>query len=273
MDKKIFFLLPLLCVFFGCSSPAEEKNIPSEKSQEYNIDISEDSTFSQDIPVLMFHYLKDVSPEEKKKNTLHYRLSYSPEKFENMLKFFEKNNITPITFWDLKNAINKEKQLPKNPVILTFDDGYSDHYYNAFRILENFNMKGVFFIVSGNPNVKKWYMTWQQIQEISAAGHEIGSHSVSHVDLTRLSDEALKTEVLESKKEIEKYIQKPVLSFCYPSGRHDDRTVEEVKKYYIFARTTQYGKNFSVENRFQIPALRIQTNTAEKQFEEWFLKK
>ena len=268
MGKNFFFFVFFL-LLSACSTGAPEKPVVVEKMQPYkNIDTI---NFERDVPIFMFHYVKDVSPEEKEKNTLHYRLSYSPEKFENMLRFFEKNNITPITFYELKDVIEKKKKMPKNPVILTFDDGYIDHYTNAFRILENFQMKGVFFVVSGNPG-KKWYTTWEDIEKMSNAGHEIGSHTVSHADLTSLSDAMLTQELLHSKQEIEKHIHKSVISFCYPSGRHDERVVREVKKYYTFARTTRYGKHFSVQKRFTLPTLRIQVHTGEKQLREWLLK-
>jgi len=65
-------------------------------------------------------------------------------------------------------------------------------------------------------------LDWNQIRDISRAGFEIGSHSVSHPVMTSLNDESLHHELIQSKADIENQIGYPVTSFCYPNGQPFD---------------------------------------------------
>ena len=61
-------------------------------------------------------------------------------------------------------------------------------------------------------------LTWEQVRRMSEGGIEIGSHTVSHPLLSRLSEEELRFELIHSKRRIEEEIGKRVVSFCYPVG-------------------------------------------------------
>lgn len=65
-------------------------------------------------------------------------------------------------------------------------------------------------------------LNWDQVREISDAGIEIGSHSVSHPVMTSLSDDALRYELVQSKAAIEERVGCTVTSFCYPNGQPFD---------------------------------------------------
>lgn len=154
--------------------------------------------------------------------------------------------------------------------MLTFDDGHVDHYQNAFRLLKQYNMKGVFFIISKKPDNDPNYANWQQIKEMSTNGQEIGSHTASHLNLTTLSAEELNYEIAGSKKFIEEKIEKSVISLCYPAGKYSDEVVQNVEKNYLFARTTNQGKYFSLQERFEIPMVRMFPETGIASLKSWF---
>ena len=74
-------------------------------------------------------------------------------------------------------------------------------------------------------------MTWEDIKELDAEGHKIGSHSISHPpDLKMLFDEQLHYEIQNSKDFIETALGHDITSFCYPRGRADERVKTKVKK-------------------------------------------
>jgi peptidoglycan/xylan/chitin deacetylase (PgdA/CDA1 family) len=82
--------------------------------------------------------------------------------------------------------------LPPRPTVvsLTFDDG-SATQYDARSILASHGMHGTFFINSPLLGSDPTYMTWSQINDLSADGNEIGGHTANHVRLTQVdSDEA-----------------------------------------------------------------------------------
>jgi peptidoglycan/xylan/chitin deacetylase (PgdA/CDA1 family) len=87
-------------------------------------------------------------------------------------------------------------------------------------------------------------MSWNEVRELHRAGHEIGSHSLTHPLLTELSDERLKEEVESSRRVLSEVLGAAVSSFCYPNGSHDARVAGAVRAAgYECAVTTQWGLN------------------------------
>ena len=74
-------------------------------------------------------------------------------------------------------------ELPARPVIITFDDGNLNIYQNAFPIMHELGFVGVVYIVADHLQLNT-YMDVEQLQEMADDGWEIGSHSMSHSDLT-----------------------------------------------------------------------------------------
>jgi len=75
-------------------------------------------------------------------------------------------------------------------------------------------------------------LTWTQIQEIHTLGHEVGSHTYSHPNLTQLSREDLSEDVRASKERLEAFLGTQVLSLAYPNGRLCDvnqSVMEEIR--------------------------------------------
>lgn len=132
----------------------------------------------------------------------------------------------------------------KTKVLITFDDGFQSNYSVAFPILEEMRIKAIFFVVpdfvdlSTKPELsnkfvrERFYpggidntypqlglsMNWQQIQQLSSQGHEIGSHSLSHADLASISIDHLESELVASSDRIERKITKKPACFAFPFG-------------------------------------------------------
>lgn len=65
-------------------------------------------------------------------------------------------------------------------MVILFDDGRASQYDNAYRILEQYGLKGTFGIVTGKLNSNPFYLTRDQVIEMAAAGHEIHDHTLYH---------------------------------------------------------------------------------------------
>jgi peptidoglycan/xylan/chitin deacetylase (PgdA/CDA1 family) len=90
-------------------------------------------------------------------------------------------------------------------------------------------------------------MSWNELRQVQAAGHEIGSHSSSHPILPLIEDAELDREIAGSRKTLERQLGSQVSSFCYPNGDHDPRVIAAVQRAgYRFAVTTRYGLNASL---------------------------
>ena len=72
------------------------------------------------VPILMFHYIQDIPSNSR--DQLGYRLSYSPQNLDKLLDALDRNNITPITFYDLKLIMEGKLKAPEKMIILSFDD-------------------------------------------------------------------------------------------------------------------------------------------------------
>ena len=109
-------------------------------------------------------------------------------------------------------------------------------------------------------------LTWDQVKEMSAAGIEFGSHSVTHPVLSRVGPEQLAHELEASKRRIEETIGKPVDTFAYPVG------VEEAYNDAVLAGVRRAGYRLAVTYRtgvatpgrwdsYAIPRLAIERDT------------
>lgn len=98
----------------------------------------------------------------------------------------------------------------------------------------------------GGDQVPDWagVMSWQQLRELHEAGHEIGSHSLSHPLLPELDDDALREEIVASRARLREATGAEVASFCYPNGSYDARCLAAVREAgYSCAVTTAWGLN------------------------------
>lgn len=118
-------------------------------------------------------------------------------------------------------------------VSIIFDDGFQSNL-RAGKILNNHNIPGTFFIttahLSGESTVDVYKgnqkLTADEIIKLHEMGHEIGSHTVHHLDVTLLSREDLRKELREPKESLEEIIKVPVESLSVPYGIWNENVVE-----------------------------------------------
>ncbi len=122
--------------------------------------------------------------------------------------------------------------------VLTFDDGYAGVLSRALPLLRSHGFGATVFVVSGRlGGVNDWdgetpgdaLLAVDEVRALAAAGIEIGSHGATHRALPGLPDADLRAEVEGSKAALEAVTGAPVVSFCYPYGAFDERSVEAVR--------------------------------------------
>jgi peptidoglycan/xylan/chitin deacetylase (PgdA/CDA1 family) len=92
------------------------------------------------ITIVMYHYVRDLG-----RSRFPSIKGISTEGFRRQLDYIQAR-YTPITAEDLLGAISSSlKDLPPRPILLTFDDGYSDHFVNVFPLLDSKGISGCFF--------------------------------------------------------------------------------------------------------------------------------
>jgi peptidoglycan/xylan/chitin deacetylase (PgdA/CDA1 family) len=136
----------------------------------------------------------------------------------------------------LPTKSSDNKRSTDKVVSFIFSDGLKSQLTNAKPILDKYGFKATFDVICNNVDKKDGYMNWKDIKTLSNEGHDIGSHSMSHVRLTDLSKKSLEYEVGKSKKCLDNYGLKPS-SFEYPfsTGSDNKTIVDVVAKHYEFA--------------------------------------
>ncbi|MEI7766438.1 MAG: polysaccharide deacetylase family protein [Phycisphaerae bacterium] len=138
----------------------------------------------------------------------------------------------------------------------TFDDGIRDQVDLAVPLLERYGFRATFFVIAGlTPDHKKdpraqrsgeWAsVAWEEWAELAKRGHEIGSHSLSHPMLDRVTeDKKLTREIVQSKKLIQTKLGLTPISFCYPYNQRTDHVRDLVLKQYPLVREEElvYGR-------------------------------
>ena len=144
---------------------------------------------------------------------------------------------------------------PANRVVISFDDGYLNAFRHALPALGENQFRAVQFIVAdlmGKENrwdlpageVQEPLMDAAQIREWLAAGHSIGSHTLTHPFLTQLPPGAAREEITASRKKLEDLFGVPVRDFCYPYGDMNESVRGLVAEAgYTTACTTVSGVN------------------------------
>jgi peptidoglycan/xylan/chitin deacetylase (PgdA/CDA1 family) len=84
-------------------------------------------------------------------------------------------------------------------------------------------------------------MNWNDLRSLDCNLITVGSHTLSHPILTKLSGQEIEAEILESRRCLEQRLERKVDLFCYPNGAYDRRAYQLVQKTYRAAVTTETG--------------------------------
>ena len=177
--------------------------------------------------VLCYHIVE--SPQDP-------RMEVSREAFRQQMRYLAMTGYNVIPLRDLYEYVTgKRESLPKNAVVVTIDDGWRSTYTEVFPEMKRYGFPFTVFIYPQIIGHTAHALSWKQIKEMSDAGVDIESHSLSHPFLTRrrhaeLDQRAysgwLQRELIDSKRLIERATGKPVLFLAYPFGDYDHSVIE-----------------------------------------------
>ncbi len=211
--------------------------------------------YTLQVPILMYHYIgNNPNPADKAR----YALSVTPDKFGEQMKYIKENGYQTISLDTLYSYLSLKKPLPSKMIILTFDDGYIDFYYNAFPILQQYGFSATEFIITGFVG-KSAYLTWDQIRKMESS-HLIDfeAHTIDHPFLPTLPAASVEKELKESKQTLEKELGVPVNFLAYPYGATNHFVEQEVHQAgFMGAVGTWYGKTQALSIIYDMPRIRV----------------
>ena len=183
-----------------------------------------------DTLVLCYHAVSETFPAP---------LSVRPWALRNQLEFLHRRGYRGVTFSEAVEASSRSKR-----VAVTFDDAFASVEELGRPILDDLGWPATVFAVSGFaaegrllswPGADHWAATdhahemrsldWARLRGLAGAGWEIGSHTVTHPQLTAIDDGSLARELAQSRHDVGAALGHDCTSLAYPYGDVDRRVV------------------------------------------------
>lgn len=179
-----------------------------------------------EIPIFLYHHIV------KEESEIQYDYMQTTEKtFEEQIKGLENLGYHFISYQDLIDYNNGQKELYKKSCVLTFDDGCKDIYTNAYPILQKYNIPFTMFVVT-NAVGADGCASWEELKEMQDSGLAlIASHSTNHTEFNKLSVEETLENVNNSYKSLEENLgEQKIKIFTYPYGLYSQEQLEPLKE-------------------------------------------
>lgn len=202
------------------------------------------------IPILMYHVIS-TPPAGQPMSEL-----WVPKaRFQSQVEALKTHGYTAITMEQAIKAWQDGAAIPEKPIVLTFDDGYLTQSTNAGPVLEQLGWKGVLYLTTRNigPTIPA-----ASVKKLIRLGWELGAHTITHPDLTKLGAADLKKEIEDSRLQLQAEFGQPVNAFCYPTGANNE-TVRAATKAagYTSATTVVGGIADGAQDPFALPRVRV----------------
>jgi peptidoglycan/xylan/chitin deacetylase (PgdA/CDA1 family) len=196
-----------------------------------------------------------------------------------------KSNSQVVPLREIVDSLKERKTMPERAVVLTFDDGFLDFHAAAAPVLLRLGLPATVFLPTafmGKTNAwagqPAWVkpqplMAWSHVRELAKQGIEFGSHSVTHPDLTKVSQAELAAELEKSKAEIQTQTGQHADYFCYPYGRWNKSVRTPTARCYRGACSTGAGVVERDADPFGLPRVDAHYVRKPKWFEAMFTRR
>ncbi|HEL1620785.1 polysaccharide deacetylase family protein [Streptococcus suis] len=242
---------------------ASSSVMTSESSEVKTEIIWEQQTEPIKLPILMYHAIHVMAPEEE----ANANLIVDPTTFESHLKALQDAGYYTLSPEEAYKVLT-ENVLPagKKVVWLTFDDSLWDFYSYAYPLLKQYQMKATNNVITGFTEYgQAGHLTIEQIKEMQTAGLSFQGHTVNHPDLEYSSIEDQTNELTSSKAYLDSQLNQETIAIAYPGGRYSADTVALTEQAgYKLGVTTNNGLASASDGLLTLNRVRIlPTTTAE----------
>lgn len=214
-------------------------------------------------PILTYHHIRPMRGEDDPLGAL----SVAPDEFRKQMALLQRLGYRGVSVGELIACLSSG---PKEKIFaISFDDGFQNVADHALPVLSEFGFSATCYFVAGElggvngwdalaPSARCALMDHNALLAWQRAGHEVGSHTLNHTHLPRLSARAARAQIERSRAVLEDLTGTPVSSFCYPYGELNPRVRELViEAGYSSATTTVRGAMTRDSDRFRLPRLSV----------------
>lgn len=194
-----------------------------------------------------------VTEEESKTESIQKYFTISPMRLEQLIQDHLQKGYRFVSVGQVQRMI-ETLNYPYKFIAITLDDGYADNYEIAYPIFKKYNIPFCIFI--SESIIKEGYLgfkmlTEEQIVEISKDELcTIGSHTISHANLSGLSTQEQKEQIEGCKLWLEQLIKQPVISFAYPYGDCSPKTIEILQSIGVNIAFVGWGGGIRKNNKY-----------------------
>jgi peptidoglycan/xylan/chitin deacetylase (PgdA/CDA1 family) len=197
----------------------------------------------QTVPILCYHRFGEACRSQ---------LCVPTQVFKQQIKYLKDQGYHSVTVEALSDFLQYKRELPSKSVIITIDDGYKSGYDIAYPILKKYGFTAIFFIYTDFVGASKNAVTWADLRELKANGFEVGSHTMSHIDLSQQKPGESRTDYLSrirdelagSKALLDKNLNQNTRFIAWPFGRYNMSVLEISEQLgYTMGLTVKRGGN------------------------------
>jgi peptidoglycan/xylan/chitin deacetylase (PgdA/CDA1 family) len=175
-----------------------------------------------EVPVLMYHSIGTGGTRKFRRFAVH------PAEFAAQMDYLDAEGYQAVTAADLA-ASRFGRTLPAKPIVLTFDDAYTDFYSAALPVLREHDFRAALYVptayVGGTTRFNgsigeedRRVLSWQALRDIASEGVEVAAHSHTHPQLDRVAAAVISDEAGRSRRLLEDNLGLAVEGFAYPFG-------------------------------------------------------
>jgi len=200
--------------------------------------------------------------------------SVRPEIFAKQIDYLKRNNYRVISLADLEKYLSAGA-IPPKTVVITFDDGFDNNYFNAWPVLRRDNLPAAIFAaaslvgrsVETRNGAELPMLNYQELKEMSQSGLiTIGAHGFSHKKLANLSDKELEFELARGRSELAEKLGAEIDFLAFPFGSFNKQVESVAGKYYQLAFSTNPGTIGPNDNLYALKRNSIDSRVSFYQF-------
>ena len=202
---------------------------------------------SRPLPILTYHRVGRPGPRARLRG-----MFTTPAALHRHLGLLRRRGFTPCDFEDLWRARVGEAELPRRPVLLTFDDGHLDNLTLGLEVLRAHGAKATVFVVGKDVGRRGvvWadgaeqepvdLFDWDQARRLERAGVRIEAHGWEHRPMDRMDRAELVQALTRCRTELRRQLGREALALAYPYGAWNTGCTEAARAAgFAFACTTE----------------------------------
>jgi hypothetical protein len=127
---------------------------------------------------------------------------------------------------------------PAKYVMIHFDDGFQSQYDHAYPVIEQYGLKGTFWIVCDYANsTRDGYINWEQVDQLASDGQDIQNHGMTHVRLPTLTDRQIETQISDCKEMVMQHGSTgDAFAIPFNDGDEDPRVIDIISEIHAYGK-------------------------------------